>query len=87
MPRVDEPIWLYLTPAVVGILLLIGMRLGYPVIRGDRRSEFFRAQVADGEPMPVTWSGRIGSEVVGRGMPDRRPSPSPRRRTPPRWTT
>src|SRR4051812_15617198 len=67
VPRVDEPIWLYLTPAVVGLLLLLGQRLGYPVVRGDRRSEFFRAQVADGEPVPVEWSGRIGKEVVERG--------------------
>lgn len=67
VPRVDEPIWLYLTPAVIGILLLVGMRLGYPVVRGDRRSEFFRSQVADGEPLPVTWSGRVGGEVVENG--------------------
>lgn len=72
VPRADEPIWLYLTPAIVGILLLIGLRLGYPVIRGDRRSEFFRAQVADGETIPVTWSGRIGGEVVDSR--DARPS-------------
>ena len=67
VPRVDEPIWLYLTPAVLGVLLLLGIRLGYPVVRGDRRSDFFRAQVADGEPLPVEWSGRIGKDVVERG--------------------
>jgi hypothetical protein len=67
VPRVDEPIWLYLTPAVVGLLLLLGKRLGYPVVRGERRSEFFRAQVGDGERVPVEWSGRIGKEVVQRG--------------------
>src|SRR4029077_17616446 len=48
-------------------LLLFGKRLGYPVVRGDRRSDFFVAQVADGEPMPVGWSGRIGKDIVGRG--------------------
>jgi len=67
VPRVDEPIWLYLTPAVLGSLLLLGKRLGYPVVRGDRRSDFFRAQVADGEPVAVEWSGRIGKDIVGRG--------------------
>src|SRR3954454_6828512 len=67
VPRVDEPIWLYLTPALLGLLLLLGQRLGYPVVRGDRRSEFFRAQVADGEAVAVEWSGRIGKEVVDRG--------------------
>lgn len=66
VPRVNEPIWLYLTPAVLGLILLYGRRLGYPVIRGDRRSEFFRAQVGDGEPVPVRWSGRIGKEIVER---------------------
>ena len=66
VPRVDEPIWLYLTPAVIALLILVGIRVGYPVIRGDKRSAFFVAQVADGEPMRVRWSGRIGREVVDR---------------------
>ncbi len=71
VPRVDEPIWLYLTPAVLAILIMVGMRVGYPVLRGDRRSAFFVAQVADGEPIRVQWSGRIGREVVERA--DERP--------------
>lgn len=71
VPPVDEPIWLYLTPAVIAIVIAVGMRVGYPVVRGDRRSEFFVAQVADGEPMRVDWSGRIGREVVERA--DARP--------------
>jgi hypothetical protein len=71
VPRVDEPIWLYLTPGIIALLILVGMRVGYPVIRGDRRSEFFVAQVADGEPIRVQWSGRIGREVVERA--DARP--------------
>jgi hypothetical protein len=66
VPRVDEPIWLYLTPAVLALVALLGNHLGYPVIRGDRRSEFFRSQVADGEAVPVRWSGRILAEVVDR---------------------
>ena len=66
VPRVDEPIWLYLTPAVIAILIIVGMRVDYPVVRGDKRSPFFVAQVADGEPMRVRWSGRIGREVVDR---------------------
>jgi hypothetical protein len=69
VPRVDEPIWLYLTPAVLGLIALYGNHLGYPVVRGDRRSSFFRAQVADGEAVPVDWSGRIGKETVERGAP------------------
>src|SRR6476469_8851981 len=57
VPRVDEPIWLYLTPAVLGLIALFGDRLGYPVIRGERRAAFFRSQVADGEAVPTRWSG------------------------------
>jgi hypothetical protein len=64
VPRVDEPIWLYLTPAAIALVIAIGMRLGYPVVRGDRRAEFFISQVADGEPIRVHWSGRIGREGV-----------------------
>ena len=66
VPRVDEPIWLYLTPAVIALVIAFGSHLGYPVIRSDRRSEFFVAQAGDGEPVPVRWSGRIGREVVER---------------------
>jgi hypothetical protein len=71
VPRVDEPIWLYLTPAVIALVIALGIRLGYPVVRGDRRSDFFVAQVADGDRLPVRWSGRIGRETVGRA--DARP--------------
>ena len=35
VPRVNEPIWLYLTPAVIAILIVVGMRVGYPVVRRD----------------------------------------------------
>ena len=66
VPRVDEPIWLYLTPAVIALIIAIGIRAGYPVVRGDRRSDFFVAQTADGEQVPVHWSGRIGTETVER---------------------
>jgi len=64
--RVDEPIWLYLTPAVIALVIILGIRLGYPIVRVDRRSDFFVAQVADGEQVPVRWSGRIGRETVDR---------------------
>ena len=32
VPPVDEPIWLYLTPAVLAIVIAVGLRLGYPVV-------------------------------------------------------
>jgi len=66
VPRVDEPIWLYLTPALIALVIALGIQRGYPVVRGDRRSEFFVAQAGDGEQVPVRWSGRIGREVVER---------------------
>lgn len=66
VPRVDEPLWLYLTPALIALIIALGLRVGYPVVRADRRSEFFVAQAADSEQVAVRWSGRIGREVVER---------------------
>jgi hypothetical protein len=48
VPRVDEPIWLYLTPAVIGIVIGIGLRAGYPVVRRERRSRDREEPLASG---------------------------------------
>ncbi|HEY8818070.1 MAG TPA: hypothetical protein VIM25_04550 [Candidatus Limnocylindrales bacterium] len=69
VPRVDEPIWLYLTPGVIAILIAIGIRAGYPVIRRERGSGDRSRRLAPGESLAVRWSGRIGSESVARFAP------------------
>ena len=61
VPRVDEPIWLYLTPAVLAIIILVGQapRLpGRPRRARDPSSSGPRSPTA--KPIPVHWSGRIG---------------------------
>lgn len=81
VPPVDEPIWLYLTPAVLAIVIAIGLRLGYPVKRRDRATPSARvgapptggvppaANHAPSEPVPGDWSGRIESVAVARDRP------------------
>ena len=64
VPRVDEPIWLYLTPGVIAILLAIGTVGGYPVVRRERGRGDRSRTLAPGDRVPTRWSGRIGSETV-----------------------
>jgi hypothetical protein len=73
VPPVDEPIWLYLTPAVLAIVLGFGLRLDYPVIRRDGSRDTSAAVARPVSPgqVPARWSGRFGSVVVARdhGVP------------------
>ena len=50
VPPVDEPIWLYLTPAVLAIVIAVGLRLGYPVVRRDRATP---TSAGAGAPAPT----------------------------------
>jgi hypothetical protein len=70
VPRVDEPIWLYLTPGVAAILIAVGIRAGYPVIRRERGLGDRSQRLAPGESVAVRWSGRIGSDTVARFAPE-----------------
>jgi hypothetical protein len=70
VPPVDEPIWLYLTPGVVAILIAIGIRAGYPVIRRERGPGDRSKRLVAGESVPVRWSGRIGSDTIARFAPE-----------------
>jgi hypothetical protein len=67
---VDEPIWVYLTPAILAIVLVVGLRLGYPVVRrdGSRDTRAALARPSSPEPVPARWSGRIGGVVVARDL-------------------
>jgi hypothetical protein len=66
VPPVDEPIWLYLTPGVIGIVIGIGLRAGYPVVRRERRRRDGGEPLAPGGSIAAWWSGRIsGTSVAG----------------------
>jgi hypothetical protein len=69
VPRRDEPFQLILLPAVIAILIAVGMRLGYPVIRRDRRPRSQAAALPTGATLAAGWSGRIESQVVAHGQP------------------
>lgn len=69
VPRVDEPIWLYLTPAVIAIVLAIGLWAGYPVVRRERGRGDRSGMLAPGDRVPTRWSGRIGSDQIIRDAP------------------
>jgi len=71
VPPVDEPIWLYLTPAVIAIVLGIGVRTGYPAIRRERGRGPDSRILAPGERVAMRWSGRIASDLVPADQPGR----------------
>ena len=66
-PRQDDRFWLILIPGIVGLLLILGLWLGYPLVRPDRRG---RADSKPGDPVrpaprdgvPAAWAGWIRSE-------------------------
>ncbi len=62
VPPVDEPIWLYLSPAVVAILLSIGLATGYPVVRRDGSTPPPAPPLGPDETVAAAWSGRIGRD-------------------------
>lgn len=71
VPKANEPFELILLPAALGMLVVVGMRLGYPVVRHERasRSAAHAVPLAADDRLPARWSGRIGSEVVRRDEP------------------
>lgn len=66
-PRQDDRFWLILIPGIVGLLIAVGLWLGYPLVRPDRRG---RAVSGPGDPVrpapsdgvPAAWAGWIRSE-------------------------
>ena len=69
VPKQNEPFGLILLPAAIGIVIVVGMRLGYPVIRRDRPSREPSRRLGPGESLAARWSGWIGSETVDRSEP------------------
>ena len=58
----ERSIWwpLAVPPALLGILLLIGSRTGYPVFRPAVEVDVLSAPLGPGERVPAAWGGRIG---------------------------
>ena len=87
VPPVDEPIWLYLTPAVLAMVIAVGLRLGYPVVRRDRATPIGRPQTAfhrprlrrrptaSHRPSRSTVTGAVGSEASRSPATGRSPAP------------
>jgi len=69
VPRRDEPFQLILLPALLGIVVAVGLHVGYPVVRRDRPPPTRARRLALGEGIRGDWSGRIGSDVVTRDHP------------------
>ncbi|HET7521093.1 MAG TPA: hypothetical protein VFK61_06105 [Candidatus Limnocylindria bacterium] len=65
VPEEDQPWPLILAPLLVALLLLVGVRLGYPVLRPDRaeRSAPGGSGMPDGG-VPVRWYGHLGGREV-----------------------
>ncbi len=67
-PARHDPWLLIALPALIGLGLLLGERIGYPVMRGEsRKGPLAAAPLRPGEEMTARWSGRIGSEELLSG--------------------
>jgi len=66
-PKRNEPFGLILLPAALGVLIVAGRRIGYPVVRHERARIIHAPPLAAGEPLAPAWSGRIGSQLVAHG--------------------
>lgn len=66
-----EPIrhdpWLLLAlPAILATPVVVGMRTGYPVVRGDPPAPYRAGPLRLDESLAARWSGRIGSDSAPR---------------------
>jgi len=67
-PARHDPWLLIALPALLALLLLLGERIGYPVIRDESRSAMLAAApLRPGEEIVARWSGQIGSDDVPAG--------------------
>ena len=67
-PARHDPWLLIALPALLGLLLLLGERIGYPVMRGESRNgPLAAAPLRPGEEIGARWNGQIGSEDLPLG--------------------
>jgi hypothetical protein len=65
VPKPARQVWwpLAIVPGVLGILLLVGARAGYPVFRRTSEIAVLVAPLALGERVPAAFGGRIGPVI------------------------
>jgi len=64
VPKRNEPFAIIWLPAALAAVILLGRRLGYPVVRRERSKLLHAPPLAPGERLRAQRSGRIGSEHV-----------------------
>ena len=65
-PTRHDPWLLFALPAILAIPVVVGLRTGYPVVRGDPQAPYRAAPLRPDESLSARWSGRIGSESATR---------------------
>lgn len=65
VPKPARQVWwpLAIPPAILAILLLVGVRAGYPVFRPTTEIAALVSPLAVGERVPTAYGGRIGPDV------------------------
>ena len=65
VPKPERQVWwvLAIPPALLAILLLVGVRAGYPVFRPTTEISALISPLAVGERVPTAYGGRIGPDV------------------------
>jgi hypothetical protein len=64
VPKQNEPFAIILLPAAIGGMIILGRRIGYPIVRRERRTQLHAPPLEPGESIAARRSGRIASEVV-----------------------
>ena len=65
-PIRHDPWLLFALPAMLAIPVVVGLRTGYPVVRGDPPSPYRAGPLRLDESLAARWSGRIGSDSAPR---------------------
>jgi hypothetical protein len=73
-PRQDDRFWLILVPGIVGLLILLGLHLGYPVVRPERpraarATSDGTVRPAPSDGVPAAWAGWIRAESIPTSDP------------------
>ena len=65
VPKPERQVWwpLAIPPALLALLLLVGIRAGYPVFRPTTEIAVLISPLAVGERVPAAYGGRIGPDV------------------------